>query len=52
MYTKSEFLTAYCWAFGVTIKKATAAYKRATAAYKRAIVESYKYHTQQLFYFD
>lgn len=51
-YTKQEFINAYKYAYGSTIKQAIEVWKNASEEYINAIVDGYKMDCRKAFYED
>lgn len=49
---KSDFITAYCYAYGATKKAALQAWKISNDSYKREIIAGYKEECKKRFYND
>lgn len=50
--SKNEFITAYRWAFGATVKQAKEAWKKESDSYKFEIVKGWKIQCELAFYND
>ena len=51
-YTKTEFINAYVWLFGISKKKASELYKTADPKYIETVINAYRKQSKLAFWND